>query len=133
MRVFTKWRHNENYKSTSETNKKKNSFAPMPHTLIMSEAFLNLSYSSKVIYLYMTDYANGLETTTFPKSIYEKITTKQTFSNSIQELTEAGFIETIVFGKSTRTENWYQFKEDWKYKTLTPKKKREPNFNKKKE
>lgn len=132
MKVFAKWRHNENYKSTSESKGKKMSFTPMPHTLLMSETFIRLKPSSKIIYLYMTDYANGQETTVFPKSVYEKITTKETFSNAIQELTDFGFIETVVFGKCTRTENVYQFKEDWKYKQFSPKKKRETNFDKKK-
>ena len=132
MKVFTKWRHDENYQMLGENKKKKLSFVPMPHTLLMNENFIRLKDSSKKIYLYMTDYANGQETTTFPKSIYEKITTKATFSNAIKELVAYGFIEIIAFGKNTRTANIYKFIDDWKYKKLPEKQKRKPNFNNKK-
>lgn len=132
MKVFTSWRHNENYQMLGENKKKKMSFAPMPHTLLMNENFIRLSDSSKKIYLYMTDYANGQETTTFPRSIYERITTKQTFSKSIKQLNDYGFIEIIGFGKNTRTENIYKFIGDWKNKKLPKKLKRKTNFNNKK-
>ena len=132
MKVFAKWRHNENYQMLGENKKKKLSFVPIPHTLLMNENFIRLKDSSKKIYLYMTDYANGQEITTFPKSIYEKITTKETFSNAIKELVEYGFIEIIGFGKNTRTANIYKFIDKWKYIKLPEKQKRKPNFNNKK-
>lgn len=129
MKVFPPWRHNENYSVKNENSQKKKSFVPIPHTLLMNENFIRLKPSSKIIYIYMTDYANGEEYTIFPKSVYGKITSKQTFASSIKELTKFGFIETVVFGKSTRTENKYRFIDKWKTTKTAEKEKRKTNFN----
>lgn len=126
MRVFASWRHNEQYKSK---NNKINSFVALPHTLLMNENFIRLKQTTKVIYIYMTDYANGLQSFTFPKSIYEKITTKQTFQNAKDELEKLGFIEVVGFGKNTRTENEYKFIDKWKTIKLPEKEKRKTHIN----
>lgn len=124
--VFASWRHDSNYTSK---NGKINSFVALPHTLLMNQNFIKLKPISKVIYTYMSDYANGLQNFTFPKSIYEKITSKQTFQNSKKELEEFGFIEVIGFGKNTRTKNEYKFSDKWKSITLPEKKKRKTHIN----
>ena len=63
------------------------------------------------------------------KSIYEKITTKQTFQNAKEELERYGFIEVTGFGKNTRTENQYRFISKWKTIILPKKKKRKTHIN----
>ena len=129
MIVFANWRHDSEY--TSKGNKAK-SFVALPHTLLMNENFIRLRPTSKMIYIYMTDYANGLQYFTFPKSIYEKITTKQTFQNAKKELIEHGFIEVIGYGKNTIDMNQYKFIDKWKTIILPPKNKRETFFISKK-
>ena len=124
LKVFADWRHDKNYKG----NKVK-SFVALPHSLLMNETFKRLRPSSKIIYMYMTDYSNGLQDFIFPKSIYEKITTKRTFENARKELEKYGFIEVTVFGKNTRTENQYRFISKWKTIILPKKEKRKTHIN----
>lgn len=126
MKVFASWRHDTGYKSK---NNKINSFIALPHTLLMNENFIRLKPTSKMIYIYMTDYANGLQYFTFPKSIYEKITTRQTFQNGKEELEKFGFIEVVGFGKNTRTENEYKFIDKWKTIKLPEKEIRKTHIN----
>lgn len=110
--VFAPWRHDEKYKP--EKGKKAKCFVALPHSLLMNNRYINLKASTQKIYTYMTSYANGGEYTKFPKSIYTKITTTQTFNTAIKELIENGFIEIEVHGKNTRTENLYRFIDKWK-------------------
>ena len=62
----------------------------------------------------------------FPKSIYSKITTSQTFNKNIKILEESGFIEILSYGKNTRSANKYKFIATWwkNPPTLSEKKKR---------
>ena len=124
LKVFAKWRHDETC-----TSKKKNAFTPLPHTLLMHDNFIRLRPNAMRLYIYMTDYANGQQETAFPKSIYEKITTKQTFQNSIEQLEDFGFIEIIKKGKPTRTENIYKFSDKWKRIIFSEKEKRKTHIN----
>ena len=111
MTVFAKWRHDENYKPKDPKSK---SFAPTTHTMLMNDNYINLKPTTKIIYLYMTDFANGLQETTFPYSIYKHITTIETFKRAKKELIDKGFIEEIKNGRFTRTENVYKFIDKWK-------------------
>lgn len=83
--VFAYWRcdDNSNCKKTKEK-----SFVALPHTLIMNQNFINLKDKTKMIYIYMSDYSNGLQTFNFPASVYEKIVSRQGFQNALKELLE---------------------------------------------
>ena len=102
------WKHSP-LKNTSTDLK----FIQVYHDLLLSEDFLSLKFSSKVIYFYMYDYSLGERDFIFPYSIYSKITTKETFQKAINELTQKGFIEIIETGKNTRTPNKYRFSSKW--------------------
>lgn len=102
------WLHNP------QNDKSKNpKFIRVYHDLLLNKNFLSLKKSSKLVYFYMLDYSVGNREFEFPYSIYSKITARQTFQESIKELTEKGFIEVIEYGKNTRTPNKYQFSSKW--------------------
>ena len=96
----------------------------MTHSMLLNDNFLQLSSEAKVLYLYMSDYANGQIEFEFPKSRYNKLMCNETFKNKKRELIEYGFIEEIANGRFTRTNNKYKFTGKWKSITRPPKKKR---------
>lgn len=58
------WKHNPK-KNTSNDER----FIQIYHDLLLSENFLKLKYSSKVVYMYMLDYSVGKMEFNFPYSI----------------------------------------------------------------
>ena len=123
--VFATWKHDVNYKASR--GEKLNSFVGLPHSLLMNKNFLQLNPTSKLVYIYMLDYSNGEIETTFPQSIYSKITCKSSFENAKKELTKYGFIEEVANGRFTRTENIYKFSDKWKTLDIPPKRKNYKN------
>ena len=123
-----------NYKDDKEYYKRKKikpSFSAITHSMLMSDAYFQLTDRAKILYLYMIDYANGKKRYTFPKSIYSKIMTNETFKKKKLELINLGFIEEIQNGKNTRTKNVYEFIDTWKTIKNLNKEKRKTHFNKK--
>lgn len=106
------WLHNP--RNDTSTNPK---FIRVYHDLMLNKNFMSLKKSSKLVYFYMLDYSVGNREFEFPHSIYSKIASRQTFQESIKELTENGFIEIIECGQNTRTPNKYQFSSKW-YSTI---------------
>ena len=124
-KVFASYKTSAEYKSMGrEAKKKNNSFVGLPHCFLMDKVILSLKPTTFRILVYMYDYSNGEQEFTFPKSIYSKITTIQTFKNAIRELKEKGIIEEIENGKFTRTENKYRFSDKWNDYQLPKKTKR---------
>ena len=109
--IYASYRDDKEY---YEKQHIKRTFMALPHSLLMNKNFLALRYSSKIIYMYMTDYSKGNKSFKFPYSIYSKITTKATFETSKNELIKYGFIEEVANGKNTRTANIYEFSSRWK-------------------
>jgi len=125
-KVFSSYKTTKEYKSMGKEQKKKNnSFVGLPHCLLMDNVILSLKPTTFKILVYMHDYSNGEQEFTFPKSIYTKITTAETFKKAKEELIEKGFIEEIANGKNTRTESIYRFTDKWNDYKLPPKSKRE--------
>ena len=110
-------------------NKIKASFCAITHSMLMNDNFMQLSEKAKILYFYMTDYANGQKTFTFPKSVYGKIMCNETFKQKKNELIAYGFIEEKANGKNTRTENIYEFTGKWKNIKRPTKKKRITKLN----
>ena len=103
------WKYDHN-KDTPTNNTK---LTQLYHSQLIHKNFTQLSSNAKVIYIYMLDYSNGSQTTTFPHSIYKDIVSKPTFIKCINELIEKGFIEITKNGRFTRTENEYKFISNW--------------------
>ena len=103
------WKYD--HKVDTSTNDTK--LVQLYHSQLVHKNFIDLSSVAKVVYIYMLDYSNGKNITTFPHRIYKAFTTKPTFNKSIKELTDKGFIETIESGRFTRTENKYKFLSKW--------------------
>lgn len=122
--VFASWRHDENYKCKNEDSRKTKSFVAIPHSLLMNNNFMSLSPKSKVLYMYMMDYANGQKYFEFPHSIYSQIMTNQGFIDCRKQLVEQGFIEEVSNGRYVRKPNKYMFSSKWKKIDIEPKEKK---------
>lgn len=97
-------------------------FARMHRSMYESERYRKLSASAKDIYIGILLACNKGNKCrcVFPKSAYEKITTKATFHKAKKELIENGFITEIT----CRTNYCiYTLSEDWKLDVIP---KREP-------
>lgn len=90
----------------------------------MDNVFLSLKPTTSLIYIYMLDYSNGFQEFQFPKSIYNKLVSNETFKKAKAELIEKGFIEEVANGKNTRTESIYKFSDKWNFYRLQVKEKR---------
>jgi len=125
--IYADYRDDKEY---YERNKIKQSFVGLPHSLLMNGNFLRLSDKAQLLYIYMTDYANGEIYFTFPHSVYSKLMCNEAFRKMKKELITYGFIEEVENGKFTRTENKYKFIGKWKDTKREEKKKRKlnPNF-----
>lgn len=98
---------------TWKTKKGDEKFVAMYHEMINDISYTSLSKTARLIYMYMRDYSNGAFEFTYPYRMYKNICSKSTFSNCINELEEHGFIKLKINGKFTRTENVYNFSNQW--------------------
>jgi hypothetical protein len=93
-------------------------FVPIMKEMISSPAFLNLTNASRVAYLLLKAQCSKFnqEEVQFPFSDACRYMNRNTFSRSIQELQEGGFIEKSSFGGLYRRTNVYRFSQLWKQK-----------------
>ena len=127
---FAYYKTSKAYKNMGRESRKKNSsFVGLPHCLLMDNVILSLKPTTFRILIYMYDYSNGEREFTFPKSIYSKVTTTQTFKGAKEELIEKGIIEEIANGKNTRTESIYRFSDKWNDYKIPIKSKRKTKIN----
>lgn len=99
-------------------------FMALPHSIMNYKSFTSLSDKSKILYFYMTDYAQGNQEFTYPRRIYKNLMCNQTFDKSVAELTKHGFIEKVSQGGLCNNENIYKFISKWRHYTPECPKKR---------
>jgi hypothetical protein len=91
-------------------------FVPVVKHMIASSAFKKLTNAARVAYLLLKAQVNkrGQRKVVFPYKHAEPYMNRHTFSRSIQQLVELGFIEKSDFGGLYRRTNEYQFIEEWR-------------------
>lgn len=100
--------------SSYEGLKPHDNFIQLPQTLLMHENFLNLHYSSKVLYIYFKSWAKGRQQFEYPESLGKKIfKSNTTFWNALRELEDIGFIESVRRCKTSKKPNIYKFSDKW--------------------
>lgn len=94
----------------------KGGFVQVGNSLLISQAWRGLSYSSRILYISMADSARGQRQFQFPRATIEKRygIPWRTALNGIDELIGSGFIRLVSGGKTTREPNIYEFVFDWK-------------------
>ena len=127
--IYQSYRTDVQY-DKNQNNKRK--FTGISHSLMINKNFLALKHTSKIVYFYMLDYANGNQTFTFPKRIYSNVVCNSTFDSAKKQLIEYGFIEEVANGKNTRTASIYKFSEKW-HNFKVNNKKRQTHFSAKKD
>ena len=86
------------------------------HSMLMNEKFKQISYSAKVLYMYMKEYASGSEQFEYPQQLALRnkvINSSATFETAKKELIENGFIEVVRCCKCSRIPNLYKFSDKW--------------------
>ena len=91
-------------------------FMALPHSILNHPSFTSMKSSSKLIYIYMSDYVTKSFCNEFqyPHNVYKNIVSNETFKRAIEELEEHGFIEVIGEGKWNFTKTTYKFSTKWK-------------------
>ena len=100
-----------------EARKEKEAFTMMPISLISSEAYTSMNYSSKILYMYMKFYSYREKSFDFSFSFSKKhkiITNSRTFVSSKKELIDHGFIEYERQSKCSRLPTRFKFSDRWK-------------------
>jgi hypothetical protein len=91
-------------------------FVPVVKFMINSPAFKRLTNASRVAYLLLKAQCNkpGQRDVIFPYSHAAEYMNRHTFSRSINQLVEFGFIEKSDFGGLFRRTNVYRLIEEWR-------------------
>ena len=99
-----------------EGSKVKDRHIRLTKDMLMSPAYISLSYSAKVIYSYMKMWACGEVEFEYSWRLASKyVGSSRTYSSSKNELIEKGFIECIRTSKCSRYPNKYKFINRWHY------------------
>lgn len=83
--------------------------------MMMSESYLSLSHTAKVVYDYMKLWACGNTEFYYAKELSKKYMSPTTFLTAKDELIEKGFIELIETNPFAHIPNKYKFSSKWKY------------------
>ncbi|WP_339820502.1 hypothetical protein MKZ15_05650 [Paenibacillus sp. FSL R7-0216] len=86
-------------------------------SMMESKAWKELSVHSIALYIHMKakfNYDNEYNIS-FTYAEGEQLMTEQTFSKSLDQLNDLGFIKVIKSGWTTRTATIYGFSDQWKY------------------
>lgn len=85
--------------------------------MLMNKTFISLSYSARILYIYMKLWAAGREEVEYAWSVASQVLgSSATFNSSKKELIEKGFIKITRTCKCSRLPNRYQFISDWSKK-----------------
>ena len=100
----------------SRKNQIEGSFVPVLKHMIKSAAFQKLTNASRTAYLLLKAQVkeNGQREVVFPYTHAQPYMNRHTFSRSIKQLVELGFIEKSDFGGLYRRTNVYKFTEGWR-------------------
>lgn len=94
----------------------KDSYITMTKSMLLNKNWLNLTYSSQILYIYMRLWSYGRIETPFSYSLAIKnniVKSRTTFKKSIDELIENGFIEITRISKKPGTATLYKFIDKW--------------------
>ena len=106
-----------------EGMKMKDKHISITQSMMLNENYLKLSSSAKILYNYMKLWACGEQEFTYSKSLSAKFMSGSTFSKSIKELIEKGFIQRTYFSNGGgKRPNGYKFSSEWSEKYLKKKK-----------
>lgn len=83
--------------------------------MMLSDNYLKLSNSAKVVYDYMKLWACGDLEFQYAKSLAEKYMNGKTFLKAKDELIEKGFIEYVSGNRFAHIPNTYKFSSKWKF------------------
>lgn len=84
--------------------------------MMLSEVYMNLSYSSKMVYNFMKLWSCGKLEFKYSWSLASKyIGSNVTYIKAKDELIEKGFIECIRTAKCSRHPNMYRFIHNWQH------------------
>lgn len=131
---------NQKKRSFECTGVKDDSFARIYNSMLTHPAFIALKTRQKVLYLYAKNQFYGTrkpgkdfkddprlqEDTMFylnfglvvnKYGLYSR-NGQHEFYSDVQALIDAGFIERVANGKSTKSRSIYKFSSNWKFKTL---------------
>lgn len=91
-------------------------FAPLLKAMVNSAAYKKLSNPARTAYTLLLCQCNepGQREVIFPYSHAEAYMKRDTFSRSIKQLIELGFIEKTDFGGLYRRTNVYRFVDGWR-------------------
>ena len=94
----------------------RDSYITLTKSMLLNKNWLNLTYSSQILYIYMRLWAYGRTEIPFSYSlaINQKIVkSKTTFKKSIDELIENGFIQITRISKKPGVGSLYKFIDKW--------------------
>jgi hypothetical protein len=91
-------------------------FVPILKHMINHDSFKQLTNAARVAYMLLLAQKKSTSDNDviFPYSHAEPYMNRHTFSRSIKQLIELGFIERSSFGGMYRRTNQYRFVEDWR-------------------
>jgi hypothetical protein len=100
----------------SKQNRIGEDFTPILKHMVRSPAFHRLTNAARVAYLLLKNEVNKPKQTNviFPYESAKTYMDKRTFTRSIKQLCELGFIEKSDFGGLYRRTNVYRFIENWR-------------------
>lgn len=102
------------FESSEIINDFKEPYISLTKSMLNNEKWLDLSYSSKIIYIYMKLWSYGRQEFKFSYSLSLKIVkSRTTFKKSIDELVNKGFIEIIKISRIPGIGTVYKFSDKW--------------------
>ena len=106
-------RKNAPFKSY-EGDKQKDKHIRKTATMMLSDNYLSLSNSAKVVYDYMKLWACGETEFEYSQSRALMYMSNKTFVKARDELEEKGFIEYVATNQYAHIPNKYKFSDKWK-------------------
>lgn len=102
------------FESSEIINDFKEPYISITKSMLTNEKWLNLNYSSQIIYLYMKLWSYGRQEFQFSYSLALNICkSRTTFKKSIDELVKNGFIEIKRISKRPGIGTTYSFSNNW--------------------
>ena len=102
------------FESSDYENDFKEPYVAITKSMMLSESWSNLTYSSKIIYMYMKLWSYGRQEFSFSYKLANNIVgSNSTFKKSIEELIKNGFIEIIRISKTPGIGTRYKFINKW--------------------
>lgn len=103
-----------NFESAEVMNEFKEPYISLTKSMLNSENWLSLNYSSQIVYIYMKMWSYGRQEFKFSYSLaLNFIKSRTTFKKSIDELVKNGFIEITKISRTPGIGTIYKFSNKW--------------------